>query len=133
MEYIRNTLESIQNQQGHFGIELVWVDDCSDLSHSKELENSLYQFQKMTRFTRVVYHRNDSSLGLNASMKLGFGLCTCETIITPKESMNTDYIYRHLNGEHVEPVVPKIGSAVSLRSLNTVFDATMHALNHPFD
>jgi hypothetical protein len=48
---IRECLESIKSQRGHFGIEVIWI-------HSgPSIEPLLESFQKTSRFIHLVYHR----------------------------------------------------------------------------
>lgn len=54
-EYIKDCLDSIKNQNGHFGIELVWVNDGSDNDRTEFLEEELYNFGKSSRFIKIKY------------------------------------------------------------------------------
>ena len=54
-KYVQECLESIKDQQGHFGIELVWVNDGSNEISTRLLEKTLDTFKISTRFCRIVY------------------------------------------------------------------------------
>ena len=78
--YIKECLDSIKAQNGYFGIELVWINDGSSLENTRALENELASFQRNSRFTRVIYHKNEQNKGLSMSSNIGIGLCTCDLI-----------------------------------------------------
>jgi GT2 family glycosyltransferase len=79
--YIRECLESIRAQNGHFGIELVWMNDGSDELSSKLLESELEHFRKSTRFTRIIYNRSYVNMGLGPTLNQGLQLCTCDLVV----------------------------------------------------
>lgn len=78
--YIKECLESIKCQTGYFGIELVWINDGSDAEHTLDLENQLAEFQRRTRFCRVVYKKMDSNMGIATCLNIGVQLCSHEMI-----------------------------------------------------
>ena len=80
-KYIQECLESIKEQQGHFGIELVWINDGSNELSTTLLERSLEQFKQATRFCRVVYHKMDSNKGISYCLNQGILLCSNEMVI----------------------------------------------------
>jgi hypothetical protein len=79
--YIKECLESIKNQIGWFNIELVWINDGSDLINSKILKGLLDNFINTTRFTTLIYHENERNMGVSFSLNLGVTLCSKELII----------------------------------------------------
>jgi GT2 family glycosyltransferase len=79
--YIKECLESIKSQTGHFGIELVWINDGSDYLNSKLLERELDNFKKTTRFTKLIYEKYDENRGIAASLYDGIYKCSNELII----------------------------------------------------
>lgn len=80
-EYIIDCLESIKEQQGHFGIELVWINDGSDYKLTKLLEQSLNDFKNDCRFVKIIYKKWDKNMGLSYSLNQGVLLCSNEIII----------------------------------------------------
>jgi len=80
-KYIKECLDSLKNQEGHFGMELVWINDGSDDQHSVELEALLAEFEKRTRFTRVKYHKFDVNRGIGFSLNTGIQKCSYEIIL----------------------------------------------------
>jgi hypothetical protein len=79
-EFLTECLNSIADQMGHFGIELVWVNDGSTAEYTAILERELEIFRNTTRFTRVVYKKLDENRGLYESLSIGVKLCLCPLI-----------------------------------------------------
>jgi|Laugresbdmm110sn_2_1035109.scaffolds.fasta_scaffold02392_5 mannosyltransferase OCH1-like enzyme len=79
-KYICDCLESIKNQEGYFGIELVWVNDGSNELNTRLLEQALESFKETTRFCKVVYHKMDKNMGLSYCLNRGLHLCTNEFV-----------------------------------------------------
>lgn len=78
--YIKDCLESIKNQVGHFGIELVWINDGSSDSMSNFLKEELRRFKHSTRFCKIIYKRNEKNMGLSFSLNRGVLSCSNELI-----------------------------------------------------
>jgi len=78
--YMKECLESIKCQNGHFGIELVWVNDGSNDENTIHLEQLLFTFKLSTRFMRVIYRRNETNVGTAKSSNLGLQLCNEELV-----------------------------------------------------
>jgi hypothetical protein len=74
--YIRECLDSIANQIGYFGIELVWLNDGSTEQSTAELEFELERFRRTTRFTKVKYEKIERNLGVAMADSLGVFLCS---------------------------------------------------------
>jgi mannosyltransferase OCH1-like enzyme len=79
--YIKECLNSIRSQIGYFNIELVWINDGSDYTNTLLLKNLLNQFEKTTRFIKIVYIENEVNKGLGYSLNKGVNLCTNEIIM----------------------------------------------------
>lgn len=79
--YVVECLESIKNQNGHFGIELVWINDGSNELNSKLLNLELNKFTRETRFTTVKYITMDKNRGISYCLKKGVEECSNEIII----------------------------------------------------
>lgn len=96
--YIHECLDSIRSQNGHFGIELVWINDGSNEIMTRLLEMELENFKNTSRFTKVVYHKNPINLGIGASLQKGINLCSNEYIVKmdSDDIMYPDRIRRQL-------------------------------------
>ena len=79
--YLKECLDSIKHQEGCFHMELVWINDGSDVLHTKILKHALDHFEKTTRFTKVVYSENDINRGLGFTLNKGVLLCSHDIII----------------------------------------------------
>jgi len=79
--YVAECLESIKNQNGHFGIEVVWINDGSNELNSKLLELELKKFQSNTRFTDVKYIKMEENKGISYCLNTGVDLCSHDIII----------------------------------------------------
>lgn len=79
--YVKECLDSIKSQNGHFGIELVWINDGSSDMSTQLLENELENFKKNTRFTKVIYKKMDQNIGLAACLAEGNLLCSRDIVI----------------------------------------------------
>jgi GT2 family glycosyltransferase len=79
--YIKECLESIKSQDGHFGMEIIWINDGSDEIHTQLLERELENFRKTTRFTTINYSKNSSNIGIAKSLFDGVQKCSHEIII----------------------------------------------------
>jgi hypothetical protein len=78
--YVRECLQSLQRQRGHFGIELVWINDGSHKENTFLLEQELKLFLEKSRFIKLVYHTNPSNRGIPASLNIGLALCSHEWV-----------------------------------------------------
>lgn len=75
-KYIHECLESIREQIGHIGIELVWLNDGSTQLYTDELEEELKEFEKNTRFCKLIYERSFINEGLYISLSKGVLKCS---------------------------------------------------------
>ena len=78
--YIRDCLNSIRNQKGWFGFQLVWVNDGSSIEHTMGLENELLLFKSNTRFCNLTYLKNLGNQGIAYSLNYGLLHCHHETV-----------------------------------------------------
>ena len=79
-QFVFECLESVRNQTGHIGIEVVWINDGSDEVHTKYLEELLDWFSENSRFTSVVYHKHFPNSGTAFSNNIGIMKCSHELI-----------------------------------------------------
>jgi len=80
-KYIVECLESIKRQDGHFGIEIVWINDGSNELNTRLLEKTLDSFKKSMRFTKIIYKKLDKNIGIGPALHIGIELCTNEIIM----------------------------------------------------
>jgi hypothetical protein len=81
-KWIRECLEAIQNQNGHFVIEVVWVDNGSTLNNSSVLREELKWFRDTSRFVaKTRYHKIANRDVHAAALHEGIKLCGNELIV----------------------------------------------------
>ena len=134
--YVKECLESIKTQNGHFGIELVWIDDGSEAIHTQLLERELENFEKTTRFTRVIFSKNATNRGIAQSLYDGVNMCTNEIIVKmdSDDIMFPDRIKRQLEFMKSHPDCVMVGSDLQLfqqNSQNPKDKQFFQRTNHP--
>ena len=80
-KYVVECLDSIKQQNGHFGIEIVWINDGSNELSSKLLERTLDDFKNKVRFIKIIYKKWEKNMGIGYSLNKGIELCSNEIII----------------------------------------------------
>ena len=80
LKYLYDCVKSIKEQTGHFGVELVWINDCSDENNSKILLAVLSEFNNLKNF-RLIYHITKINRGLSFCLHEGLLLCKNEIIL----------------------------------------------------
>ena len=80
-KYVVECLDSIKQQNGHFGIELVWINDGSNELSTQLLEKTLDEFKAKMRFFKIVYKKWPTNNGIGYSLNKGIELCSHEIII----------------------------------------------------
>ena len=78
--HIHDCLNSICDQKGNFGMEIIWINDGSTPELTKELENELEWFQNSMRFCKVNYKKLDYNCGLSYCLNIGVNSCTNQLI-----------------------------------------------------
>ena len=81
IKYISECLQSIMDQEGHFNMEIVWINDGSDDIHTLLLKTILDKFIKKMRFTTIHYIENDGNKGIGYTLHKGIQYCSHEIII----------------------------------------------------
>jgi glycosyltransferase involved in cell wall biosynthesis len=97
-EYIRDCLQSIADQIGHFGMEIVWINDGSTMEMSKILDAELEWFKDTTRFCKVIYKKLDYNCGLSYCLSKGVEMCSHDLIfrMDSDDIMHPERIKRQL-------------------------------------
>lgn len=133
--YVHECLESIKNQVGHFGMELVWINDGSDELSSRLLEAEIDKFKQTTRWTKVVYEKMCTNCGISACLKKGIELCSNEIIIKmdSDDIMHPDRISKQLEFMKSHSDCVLCGSNVQMFSENPQTNAKQfhQTTNHP--
>lgn len=129
-KYLKECLDSIKSQEGLFNMEIVWINDGSDIIHTSILKNMLNQFEKTTRFTTIIYDENDGNKGIGYTLNKGIKMCSNEIIIKmdSDDIMISTRIQKQYNFMLKNPNVKICGGQVQM------FDDNMNnrgVSNHP--
>ena len=79
LKYLYDCIISIKEQIGRIGIELVWINDCSDEIHTKILLAALAEFNGLKNF-KLIYNKTMVNRGLSFCLHEGLLLCSNEII-----------------------------------------------------
>ena len=123
-DYMRDCLNSIKCQNGLFGIELIWVNDGSSIENSIILEGMIERFKRETRFTRVIYKKNEVNMGTAISSNIGLDLCSHELIfkMDSDDIMLPNRIKVQLDFMIKNPEVVVCGANIQLFIMNPISD-----------
>lgn len=129
ISYINECLESIKHQNGHFHMEVVWINDGSDETNTKLLKAALEQFERTTRFTSVIYKENDTNRGIGYTLNYGVRLCSNEIIfkMDSDDIMDSNRIIKQLQCMIDRPDVKICGGQINMfRNKGEVVSVTKH-------
>jgi GT2 family glycosyltransferase len=128
--HIKECLDSIRNQEGHFNIEVIWINDGSDILHTKLLKKYLNNFQKTSRFIKIVYNENDQNMGIGYTLNKGVNLCSYDLIIKmdSDDIMVNDRIIKQMKFMEEKPDAMICGSQVYLfkDNIQNITNVTSH-------
>jgi glycosyltransferase involved in cell wall biosynthesis len=79
LKYLYECVISIKEQIGHFGVELVWINDCSNDNKTKILLAVLAEFNGLNNF-KLIYNKTKINRGLSFCLHEGLLLCTNELV-----------------------------------------------------
>jgi len=78
---ITECLNSIKNQTGYFGMEIVWVEDGSDDEFAEFSKSALDKFIFETRFTELKFLRKHENRGAPYAINQGLDMCSYDLIV----------------------------------------------------
>ncbi len=129
-QYIVQCLNSIKNQIGHYHMEIVWINDGSDALNTTLLKRALDYFTSTTRFVTVVYHENETNMGIGATLAKGVHLCTHDIILKmdSDDIMKEDRVKTQLEFMKANPHVHICGGQIGMfrDSPNAIVNTTSH-------
>jgi hypothetical protein len=140
-EYVTECLESIRQQNGHFGIEVVWINDGSHESNTWFLERELSIFQNTSRFVKVNYKKMDKNMGISYCLCEGINMCSHEIIVKmdSDDIMVPDRIQKNMDFMNSHSDCVLCGSNIQMfrRNANSIekelLDKTYHAYKITWD
>jgi glycosyltransferase involved in cell wall biosynthesis len=80
LKYLYDCVKSIKEQIGNFGVELVWINDCSNEINSKLLLSVLSEFFKNLKNFKLIYNKTKINRGLSFCLCEGLLLCSNEIV-----------------------------------------------------
>jgi len=80
IEYFDECLQSIANQNEKFNIELVVVDDCSEIFYFEKYKKMLEDLENYNSNIKCILHRLDKNCGVGYASHVAVELCTNEII-----------------------------------------------------
>ena len=129
-KYIKECLDSIKMQIGYYNIELVWINDGSEFLETTLLENLLDNYMKVTRFIKVVYHKNETNKGIGYTLNKGIHLCSNDLIIKmdSDDIMMSNRIHTQIEFMNNNPHIMICGSQIKCfkDSIDNVVSITSH-------
>ena len=79
-EFIEDCLKSIKEQIGNFGIELVWINDCSNEENTNIQIELLKELESLKNF-KLIYNMTKINRGISFCLYQGVLLCSNEFIL----------------------------------------------------
>ena len=134
LPFLKECLDSIRSQNGHFGIELVWINDGSSAEYTAYLESELNRFTMNSRFCKVVYHTLDENLGVAKALKKGVEMCSNELVfrLDSDDIMMPDRIMKQLEFMKTHSDCVVCGTNIQMFSMQGNGKRTMQGeTNHP--
>jgi len=131
-EYLISCINSIKEQIGTFGLEVVWINDCSDDINTKILLKLLDTMIKPLKNCKLIYERLDNNSGISFSLNRGVNLCSNEIIfrLDSDDIMKYDRIIKQLQFILSKPYCVMCGTNVtSFEYVNGIY-STIGKSNH---
>lgn len=79
-EFIEECLKSLKEQIGNFGMELVWINDCSNEENTNMQLELLRELESLKNF-KLIYNRTRINRGISFCLHQGVLLCSNELIL----------------------------------------------------
>ena len=90
-DFLIYCINSIKEQVGTFGLEIVWINDCSNHVNTNILVNLLDTIIKPLKNCKLIYERLEKNSGISFCLNYGVNLCSNEIIFR----MDSDDIMKH--------------------------------------
>ena len=79
-EFIQECLKSLKEQIGNFGMELVWINDCSNEENTNIQVELLRELEFFKNF-KLIYNRTKINRGISFCLHQGLLLCSHELVL----------------------------------------------------
>ena len=113
LKYLYDCVISIRKQIGHFGIELVWINDCSNYEKTQILRAVLAELNGLKNF-RLIYNTTKINRGLSFCLHQGLLICSNEIVfrMDSDDIMINNRIITQLNFMNNNPKCVLCGSNI---------------------
>ena len=135
LKYLYECINSIKEQTGHFGVELVWINDCSNETNTKILLVVLDMLNGLKN-CRLIYNRTKINRGLSFCLHEGLLLCTNEIVfrMDSDDIMINNRIITQINFMNNNPSCVLCGSnIISFINNKTEIGRSIHPLTITWD
>ena len=125
-EYLIACINSIKEQIGTFGLEVVWINDSSNDLNTNILVNLLDTMIRPLKNCKLVYERLEKNSGISFSLNYGVKLCSNEIIfrLDSDDIMKYDRIIKQLKFILSTPSCVMCGTNVtSFEYVNGIFSS----------
>ena len=111
-EYLISCINSIKEQVGNFGLELIWIDDCSTDKNTEILVNLLETIIKPLKNCKLVYIKMDINNGISSCLYNGVNLSSNEIIfrMDSDDIMKNNRIQKQLDFIMTHPLCVMCGT-----------------------
>ena len=128
--YIEDCLKSVKEQIGNFGIELIWINDCSNEENTNIQLELLRELESLKNF-KLIYNRTKINRGISFCLYQGVLLCSNELILRmdSDDIMVNNRIQRQINYMKNNPCVLCGSNIISFEIINGIkseIDRTEH-------
>lgn len=125
-EYLVSCIESIKNQTGTFGLEVVWINDYSNDVNSKILIELLDTIIKPLKNCKLIYKILEKNSGISFCLHYGVNLCSNEIIfrMDSDDIMKYDRIEKQLKFINSTPSCVMCGTNItSFEDVNGIYSS----------
>lgn len=115
-EYLVDCINSIKGQIGNFGLEIVWINDCSNDVNTNILVQLLDTIIRPLKNCKLVYKRFEQHRGISFCLNYGIKLCSNEIIFRfdSDDIMKYDRIIKQLKFIISKPNCVLCGTNITL-------------------
>jgi glycosyltransferase involved in cell wall biosynthesis len=131
-EYLRYCINSIKEQTGSFGLEVVWINDSSNDVNTSILVHLLDTIIRPLKNCKLIYERLEKNSGISFCLNHGVNLCSNEIIyrMDSDDIMKYDRIEKQLNFMTSTPSCVMCGTNITafkcVNRINSIISDSVH-------
>lgn len=126
-DYLIACINSIKEQVGSFGLEIVWINDCSNHVNTSILIFLLDTIIRPLNNCRLIYEKLEKNSGISFCLNRGVNLCSNEIIfrMDSDDIMKYDRIIKQLEFIKSNPNCVLCGTNItSFKHVNDIYSST---------